>query len=82
MSLKIDNVMTTILTMGFFIFLFSLHHWTPRMNYKSHTLTIKIGHKNLVYVYHLYVGWFHTALFEVNLLMTVSRKKTGNYKRQ
>ena len=56
MSLKIDNAMTTILTMvGFYIFLFSLHHWTPRMNYKSHTLTIKIGHKNLVYVYQLYV---------------------------
>ena len=28
------------------------------------------------------IGGFHTALFEVNLLMTDSRKKTRNYKRQ
>ena len=27
-------------------------------------------------------GGFHTALFEVNLLMTDSREKTRNYKRQ
>ena len=33
---------------------------------------IHLGIKNL---------WFHTALFEVNLLMTVSRKKTRNYKK-
>ena len=47
MSIKIDNVITKILTMDFLFFYFyficsSLHHWTLRMNYKSHTLTIKI----------------------------------------
>ena len=50
MSLKTDNLMTTIITMDFYFFI------SPSLDTENELQNSHFHHKNLVYVNYLYVG--------------------------